>query len=116
VERTHGQHAPAAHDAHGAHDGHAHPGPRTYVKVAAILTLITLIEVAIFYIPGITNFLPLLITSFIVLSAFKFALVVMYFMHLKFDDVFFTRTFGFALLIALTIATAFIALFHGIYF
>lgn len=118
MERTHGDHSPTTHE---APDEHAHPGPGTYVKVAVILTIITLIEVAIFYVPspegfGLTQFQPLLIPSFLVLSAAKFAIVVMFYMHLKFDNPFFTRVFGFALLVALTVATAVIALFHGIYF
>jgi len=99
----------------------AHPRARTYIEIAVVLAVITIIEVAIFYVPaeeglGIASFRPFLIPSFLVLSAVKFVLVVGFYMHLKFDDVFFTRVFGFALIIALTIATAIIALFHGVYF
>jgi len=43
-------------------------------------------------------------------------LVVGFYMHLKFDDPFFLRLFAFALIIAMTVVTAIIALFHGLYF
>ncbi len=103
-----------------AHDAHAHPTPATYIKIAVILLLITIAEVVVLYIPseteglGLTWFQPVLIPAFLILAAIKFVIVVGYYMHLKFDDSFFLRVFGFALLIALTIATAVIALFQGI--
>ena len=82
-----------AHVAHGAgaplpgttsHDGeHEHPGERTYIKVAVVLAIITVVEVAIYYFD-----LPrwFLVTALLTLSAVKFTIVVGYFMHLKFDD------------------------------
>lgn len=98
-------------------DEHPHPTARQYIEIAAILAAITLIEVGIFYLPDLfEGFRPFLLPSFLALSTIKFVLVVGYYMHLKFDDPFFLRIFGFALLIALTVATAFIALFHGLYF
>ena len=93
------------------HDDHGHPGPRQYILIAVILAVITIVEVAIFYIPGIPR--PAFIAGLLALSALKFVLVVMYYMHLKFDSRIITGVFGFALLIGLAIATAFIALFHG---
>ena len=74
------------------HKGHAleheHPGPKTYAKVAAVLTIITMLEVWVFYIPAMR---PLLVPVLGVLSAVKFSLVVMFYMHLKFDHPVFTR-------------------------
>ena len=69
---------------------HAHPGPKTYAVIAAILTLITLIEFWAFYIPWLRDvglFMPMLL----VLSAIKFAMVAMFYMHLKFDSNIFAR-------------------------
>lgn len=62
---------------------HEHPGERTYIKVAVILAIITVIEVAIYYFN-----LPrsVLVTALLFFSAVKFVTVVGYFMHLKFDD------------------------------
>jgi cytochrome c oxidase subunit 4 len=69
---------------HGAdEEAHAHPTERDYIKIGAILFVITLIEVVIYYVEAIEGILvPLLIA----LSAVKFIMVVGYFMHLKFDD------------------------------
>lgn len=98
---------------------HVHPGPRVYVIIAVILAVITLIEVAIFYLPellGQPGLWPVLVAAFLLLSAGKFVTVVGYYMHLKFDAKLFRGVFGFFLLTAMTIAIAFIALFHGFYF
>lgn len=63
-------------------DFHAHPSQRTYIQIAIFLAIVTGIEVAIYYVEAISDFLvPILL----VLSALKFILVVGYFMHLKFD-------------------------------
>lgn len=98
--------------------GHAHPTPKLYIQIAVVLAIITAIEVFVLYLPdlGLTWFRPFLVPIFAVLSIFKFVMVVGWYMHLKFDDPFFLRIFGFALIIALTVGTAFIALFHGMYF
>ncbi len=101
----------APHMTHQPTDDHGHPSARQYIIIAGILAVITLIEVAAFYIPGIPTWA--LIAGLIILSAGKFVLVVGYYMHLKFDSRIITGVFGFALLIGLAIATAFIALFHG---
>ena len=73
-------------DAHASEK--AHPGPKTYAIIAAILCTITLVEYGAFKTEALQNMLvPLLI----VLSAAKFALVVMFYMHLKFDHYIFRR-------------------------
>lgn len=67
-----------------AHE-HAHPGERTYIRVAVFLAIITVIEVVLFY---IEDTMPhwLLVTLLLGFSAVKFTVVVGWFMHLKFDD------------------------------
>ena len=63
--------------------GRAHPGPVEYIKIGLILAVITAVEVGIYYVEAIEDALvPILIA----LSALKFSLVVMWFMHLKFDN------------------------------
>ncbi|MGD2136232.1 MAG: cytochrome C oxidase subunit IV family protein [Gemmatimonadales bacterium] len=87
-----------------------HPGVGTYVTVAAVLTVITLVEVGVFYVPAIQEggFLaPILL----LLSGTKFALVVMFYMHLKSDHRLFTMIFTIPLLIALGVAVALLFLF-----
>ncbi len=64
-------------------EGRAHPGPVEYIKIGLILAVITAVEVGIYYVEAIEDALvPILIA----LSAVKFSLVVMWFMHLKFDS------------------------------
>ncbi|MBI3982932.1 MAG: cytochrome C oxidase subunit IV family protein [Gemmatimonadetes bacterium] len=87
---------------------HAHPGTGTYLAVAAVLTIITLVEVGVFYVPAFKAVLaPVLIT----LSATKFALVVMFYMHLKSDSKLFTLIFSLPLLLALGVAIALLFLY-----
>lgn len=87
-----------SHDAHGAHDEH-HPDFSTYWKIAVILTVITVVEVAAYYIPSFvasSAFVP----SLLIMSAVKFYIVVMYYMHLKYDNKLFRALFTGPLLVA----------------
>ncbi len=89
---------PTAHTA-DAHAEHHHPGWSTYWKVALILTLITIGEVWMYYIPAVVAsraFVPVLL----VLSALKFGIVVMFYMHLKYDHKLFRALFTGPLFIA----------------
>ena len=90
------------------HDEHAHPGVGTYLIVAAVLTIITLVEVGVFYVPAFQNLLaPILLT----LSAGKFLLVVGFYMHLKTDHKMFSIIFTVPLLIAIAVVVALLFLF-----
>jgi cytochrome c oxidase subunit 4 len=75
---------------HGsAHAGH--PSAREYVRIFFILGAITAVEVAIYYVREEMGrwFLPVLFA----LMASKFAIVVLWYMHLKFDDRRYARFF-----------------------
>ena len=102
-----------AHSLQPMEEEHGHATVRTYILIAVVLAIITIAEVAILYLPAIPA--GAVITGFLVLSAAKFAMVVSFYMHLKYDSRFFTGLFGFFLLIAMSVAIAFIALFHGLY-
>jgi len=78
-------------------DEHAHPTAGVYIRIAVILTILTVIEVGVFYVPA---FHPVLAPILLSLSAIKFAIVVMFYMHLKMDSKFFTFLFGGPLLLA----------------
>ena len=91
--------------------GAAHPTPRTYIIIAAVLTVITAIEVAIFYWDALKD---ALVPIFIVLSAVKFALVAMFYMHLKFDERLFSGLFVAGLLLAASVIIALMALFGAL--
>lgn len=85
-----------------------HPTAGTYIRVAVILTVLTVLEVGVFYVPAFHPFLaPVLLT----LSAVKFAIVVMFYMHLKMDSRFFTFLFGGPLLLAAGVMLGLLFLF-----
>ena len=101
-------HAPpaGAGAAHAA--GHPAAGPRTYLVIAAFLLILTVMEVAVFYIPGLARVLvPLLL----VMAAAKFALVALFYMHLRFDHVWFSYLFVAPFLIMIGLAVALLFLF-----
>ena len=92
VESDHGE-------AHVSGEVHHHPGWSTYWKVALILTLITVGEVWAYYIPSFVAsraFVP----SLLIMSALKFAIVVMFYMHLRYDHKLFRVLFTGPLLVA----------------
>ncbi len=68
----------------------AHPGPAEYIRIGLTLAVITAVEVAVYYIDALSD---VLVPILIVLSALKFSLVVMWFMHLKFDSRLFSTFF-----------------------
>ncbi len=76
---------------HVEHGLHRHPGPRKYVFIGIVLAVITALEVGIYYIN-----MPdwLLVTGLIFFGVMKFFLVVMWFMHLKFDSSLFKTIFA----------------------
>jgi cytochrome c oxidase subunit IV len=100
-------HAPA-HGAHDAHDEH-HASPADYVRIAVILSIITLVEVFIYYLPSMR---PVLVPILLVLSIVKFLAVVGYFMHLKNDKRLFRMTFAAALVLSLAVFLAMLAMFN----
>lgn len=67
-----------------------HPRPRDYWMVALILAVITAAEVMVTYIDALDSAVaPLLL----VMAAAKFAIVVGWFMHLRFDAPLYRRLF-----------------------
>ena len=90
----------------GVHTGH--PTPGTYFKVAMALTVITAIEVGLFHLEFLGHgIIPILV----LLTAAKFILVVMYYMHLKFDSPIFSTMFVVGLIVASGVILALMALF-----
>jgi caa(3)-type oxidase subunit IV len=90
-----------------------HPDNSQYIAVGVILAVLTAIEVAISFSAVPTG---IAIPSLVVLTISKFALVVLWFMHLRFDSGWFRRLFVFGLIVALTIyaATISLVLFAGV--
>jgi len=82
-------------------------GPRQYVMIGVILTIITAIELWVSY----SSLDAIIIPVLLVLSAVKFAVVVAFFMHLRFDSKMLTRFFVFGFALAAAILVALISLF-----
>ncbi len=110
-----------AHDhpaeAHVAHVDHAamgmekeHPTWSVYWKVAVVLTLITAVEVWVYYIPAFVAS-HLFVPTLLILSAVKFAIVVLFYMHLRYDHRLFRALFTGPLIIAMTTIVALMFLF-----
>ncbi len=88
---------------------HDHPSELEYIKVALVLAAITLAEVLIYYVESLGD---LLIYILIVLSVLKFALVVLWFMHLRFDSRLFRRLFFTGVALALFCYIVVLSTFH----
>ena len=66
------------------HEG-KHPTFKQYVFIALILFVITAVEFLII-VPESMQGAPVSLAPLIILSAVKFAIVIMYYMHLRFDN------------------------------
>ena len=84
-------------------DQPCHVSVATYVKVAILLAIITALEVGVIYIRQLT---PMLIPLLVVMSAAKFTLVVLFFMHLRYDARPLATLFVGPLIIAIGLAVA----------
>ncbi len=93
---------------HTEHTEGAHATQKQYVQIAVILALITLVEVGVYYIDSLKG---ILVPTLLLLSAVKFALVVMFFMHLKFDHKLFSVIFTGPLLLTGVVLIALMSLF-----
>jgi cytochrome c oxidase subunit IV len=83
--------------------------PRTlaYLVVAGLLAILTAMEVWASYIHALR---PILVPLLVVLSGAKFALVVLFYMHLHYDSWTFSAIFLPALLMALAVVIILVAL------
>ena len=91
VEGQHGIAAP-----HGSH-----PGVAEYVLVGVVLASLTALEVAVYYVSALGEAGLALILGVLMVS--KFVLVVLFFMHLKFDNRLFSTAFTGGLMLAIAV-------------
>lgn len=102
---------------HGHGEDHAHPTPGLYFRVAIILFVLTALEVISYELarrpdaPMHSLVGPMVVPILLVLSAIKFAMVAMFYMHLKQDSKLFTHLFAWPLVIAAVVILALILLF-----
>jgi cytochrome c oxidase subunit 4 len=96
---------------------HDHPTPGTYAKIGLVLFVLTALEVGLYEFTfgesaGTVGqqIRPFFIPLLLLLSAVKFALVAMYYMHLKNDSKLFSGVFVFSLIIATVVILALVVL------
>src|SRR5215207_4955554 len=95
-----------AHVSHTAQTEHSHPSASVYFKVGLVLFVLTALEVGLYEITYgehassmAGTIMPLFIPMLLLLSAAKFALVAMFYMHLKQDSKLFSGVFVFPIII-----------------
>ena len=96
-------------DVHAMGEVHEHPTWKEYKWVALILTLITVVEVWIYYTPFSKT--PLFVPTLLIMSVAKFTIVVMFYMHLKYDHKLFRALFTGPLTIAMATLISLLFLF-----
>jgi len=95
--------------------GHSHPTERDYIKIAIILAVITALEVGTYFWEDLFGSAPsttALIASLFPMMIAKFAIVIGYFMHLKYDNPLFKRIFVFGLVLAIIVYVAVLSAFE----
>ena len=80
---------------------HEHPSIGQYWKIAALLAVLTAIEVALFYIDAALDLGGLNTAMLIILALLKFVIVVGWFMHLRFEKPMLNRFFAGGFILAL---------------
>lgn len=98
-----------------------HPTFRQYAMVATMLFVLTIIEFMIIWnqakvwMPWIHTVDPVKVPLLIFLSGIKFATVIMFYMHLKFDSRLFTVVFIAGLALAFVVGFALLGLFRALH-
>jgi cytochrome c oxidase subunit IV len=91
-------------------ESYTHHSDWVYIKVAIILAVLTAIEVSTYYFEDEYGafFLPVLLGLMVI----KFVMVLLYFMHLKYDAKIFSRLFYAGLFLALAVYIGALAAFQ----
>lgn len=105
------QHVNTPSDLPGGHPTHAGPTVRGYLAIGAILFVITLIEIAASFLTtfGFPEWVQVVVL--LAFSLLKGALVVMFFMHLRFDSRWFSFFFVSGMILATLCIVTFLLLF-----
>lgn len=80
---------------------HHHPSIGQYWKIAALLAVLTAVEVALFYIDNALELGGLNYLLLIILALLKFVIVVGWFMHLRFEKPMLNRFFTAGFMLAM---------------
>ena len=96
-------------------DHEEHPSNAKYVKVAVFLAVLTSLEVATYFwedIFGTKASTTALVLTLFPMMIIKFGTVILYFMHLKYDNPLFKRVFLFGLILALVVFLVMLTTFN----
>ena len=98
------------------HGGGGHPSLKQYVFIAILLFVITIVEfVLILDSVGLREASPIGTTVILfLLSGIKFAIVILFYMHLKFDNKFFFWVFIAGMVLAVMVGLALMGLFTAV--
>jgi caa(3)-type oxidase subunit IV len=103
-------------------EDHGHPSIGVYLKIGLTLFVLTALEVGAYEVvhrgqpAGFSHLLePVVVPVLLILSAIKFALVAMFYMHLKSDGKLLSTVFLFSLIIAAVVITALMLIFAYLY-
>jgi len=91
---------------------HSHPSDAQYIGIAAILAAITALEVSVYYINFFKDSFIATVAALIPMMIVKFALVVAFFMHLRFDNKIFRAVFLAGLILAVIVYMVVLFTFH----
>jgi cytochrome c oxidase subunit 4 len=105
------KHSTGQADVTAMHHQHVYPTPRKYVQIGLILLFVTVFEVAASFLtdlgfPGWVQVAVLLVLSFV-----KGSLVVLFYMHLRFDSRWFSSLFVGGIMLAAFMIITLILLF-----
>lgn len=105
------EHVKTPSDLPGGHPGHTGPSVRGYLTIGAVLFVITLIEIAASFLVdyGFPSWVQ--VTVLLLFSVLKGVLVVMFFMHLRFDSRWFSFFFVSGMILATLCIVSFLLLF-----
>lgn len=87
---------------------HKHHTDMFYVRIAVVLAILTALETSTYWVDFGPFFLPALLT----MMSIKFVMVVLFFMHLRFDSKWFNMVFWVGIGLAVTVYSAALATFH----
>jgi cytochrome c oxidase subunit IV len=101
-----------AHDAHAtdAHDGEHIPSDLYFIKVAIVLAIVTGLETSTYWWPHSMH--AVATPALLIMMTIKFFMIVLIFMHLKFDSKLFSFMFYTGLVLAVFVYLVFLFTFQ----
>ena len=103
------EHAEHAEHAAEAHEHHT-PSDRYFIKIAIILAVVTALETSTYWWPKSLETVGVI--SLLIMMTIKFFMIVMVFMHLKFDSKIFSLMFYTGLVLAVGVYMVFLFTFQ----